>query len=214
MTNKSSPNQKMLFWWGWILIAWSIYRAVFRTDLPIWFDELIAKTFIFIVPVVFYIRQRDQEKITSGLWFTTKNFLQDVGIGLLVGGSFFLSGVGSMGWAGIAKANIGLVLAVALATSIAEEVLSRGFVLKRLYKESGSVFSASFFASILYFFLRVPILFTNEKIVGTTLLNVMFTDIVFSMVVSVIFLYRRSLTAPIIIHFFYILSAYLYLGFS
>ena len=39
--SETSPTQKMLNVWAIILIIWSLYRATFKTGLPILFDEFI-----------------------------------------------------------------------------------------------------------------------------------------------------------------------------
>ena len=99
--------------------------------------------------------------------------------------------------------QFGLIVLTALATGITEEILSRGFVLKRLYEESKNAYSSTFFASILFFFLHVPILFASNKINGSMLLIFMVTDLLLSMVTGLIMIQRKSLTVPILIHAFY-----------
>ena len=99
--------------------------------------------------------------------------------------------------------NFLFISITALATGITEEILSRGFVLKKLYEESKNIYTASFFASILFFFLHVPILFANTKITGGMLLMFMTTDMLLSMVNGLIFLQKKSLVIPIFIHAFY-----------
>jgi len=222
MANKSSPTQKMLFWWGLVLFVWSAYRFQFTTSLGIYFDEFIAKPLVFVLPVIYYAKRVEKKNFFEAVSLRSKNFGQDVVLGLGVGLSFLLILFFSIGPAGlqsrfthlITTQNIAIVILTAFATSIAEEILSRGFVLKRLYAESQNMFTSSFFASILYFFLRVPILFSNDKIVGRALLGMMFADVLFSLAISFVFLTRKSLTLPILIHAFYILCLYLYLGFS
>lgn len=222
MKKESSPTQKMLFWWGWILILWSIYRVIFRTTLPIWFDELIAKPVVFILPVYFYITRIEKKNFFSGIDLKFKDINKDLLLAGLVGLALFfiaiIKGDLKSTFAGINKLtsqyNIFVIIGTAFATSISEEILSRGFVLKRLYGESKNMIVSSFFASILFFFLRVPILFSNDKIMGTALLGIMFTDIIFSVAISLIFLMRKNLVLPILIHALYIFSIYVFLGFS
>ena len=102
------------------------------------------------------------------------------------------------------------MIALALATGISEEILSRGFILKRLYEESKNIYTSSFFASVLFFFLHVPILFTNHKLTGDLLLLFMGTDLMLSLVNSFMFLDRKNLFVPIFIHAFYNLSIILF----
>lgn len=222
MTKKTQPTQKMLFWWGIILICWSAYRFIFKTDRGIFFDEFVAKPLVFLLPVIFYIKRIEKKNLLEGIWLKVTNFRQDLLLGLGVGLVFFLILFFSVPLhviltnfnKTVTTQNIMLVILTAFVTSFSEEILSRGFVLKRLYEESNNIITSSFFASILFFFLRVPILFSSEKIVGKALLGMMITDILFSLVVSIIFLMRRSLVLPILVHAFYILSIYLLLGFS
>ena len=210
MKQPVSPTQKALNLWAIILIVWAVYRANFK--LPEWFDEFIAKPLVFILPVYYYIKNVDKKKFFESLYIKPKLFLKDLFLGLLIGGFFIATAV----LANFVKFNklflikgsvnlqtLALICVTALATGISEEILSRGFVLKKLYDESKNIYTASFFASILFFFLHVPILFTNVKITGNILLLFMATDMMLSLVNSFLFLQRKSLTLPIFIHAFY-----------
>lgn len=217
MKQKTSPTQKALNLWAIILIIWAVYRANFK--MPEVFDEFIAKPLVFILPVYYYIKKIEKKKFFEALLIKPKLFLGDLLLGILIGGLFFLMAI----LANFLKAkqlffintffnlgHIGVIFATTLATGISEEILSRGFILKRLYDDSKNIFTASFFASILFFFLHVPILFTNQKIIGNLLLVFMATDLILSLVNSFIFLIRKSLTLPIFIHAFYNLSILLF----
>lgn len=210
MKKKVSPNQKMLFWWGWILIVWSIYRSVFKTSLPVWFDEFIAKPAVFILPVWIYIRRIEKKNFFDRIDLHLRKSSSDLLIGFGFGVAVFI--IASFTTRITFSPALLFILLTALATAISEEILSRGFLLKRLNESWNNILMSSFFGSILYFFLRVPILFTNERIVGTQLLTIMTVDIIFSFFVSLIFLTRKNLTAAILIHAFY--SFYIYLTFS
>jgi membrane protease YdiL (CAAX protease family) len=207
-----TPTQKALNLWAIILIVWSVYRAYFK--LPEWFDEFIAKPIVFVLPVIVYIRSVEKKEIFSSL-FINKNpkvFLKEFFISLGVGLILLLTAILSI-YLRFKKISLfdhfpsfnqfGLIVLTALATGITEEILSRGFVLKRLYEESKNAYSSTFFASILFFFLHVPILFVNNKINGSMLLIFMATDLLLSMVTGLIMIQRKSLTVPILIHAFY-----------
>lgn len=217
MKQKTTPTQKALNVWAIILIIWAVYRAKMR--LPEWFDEFIAKPLVFVLPVFYYIRKEEKKDIVSALYLKTKSWLGDVILAFLIGVVF----LASVTLANIlrdgriisltkllSQQNVLLIVVMALATAISEEILSRGFVLKRLYEESKNIYTSSFLASILFFFLHVPILFTNLKIGGNMLLFFMATDLVLSLVNSFIFLDRKSLLAPVLIHAFYNLSLILF----
>ena len=212
MTKKDvSPTQRMLNTWAIIVIIWSVYRAYVKTDLPLWFDELIAKPFVFILPVAYYISRYETHGFFKGLDLkrSLPDFIFGFSLGLAVLGlSLFTFGTNNT----ISFPSITIILyllGIALATSISEEILSRGFVLKRLYAESKNIISATFFASFLFFVLHIPILFTNKDIFGVTLLQVMATDLLMSFGISLIYLQRKNLVIPILIHMFYTFALYL-----
>jgi membrane protease YdiL (CAAX protease family) len=210
----------MLNVWAIILILWSFYRAYFRTDLPIWFDELIAKPLIFLLPIYYYIKKIEKQSFFTALDLQSKRWkiglMYGVGIGML----FFMMGYLSLIVRGDFSREVVSIqfvgtflfyLIIAFATSVSEEVVSRGFVLKRLYAESNKPFMSVFYASFLFFFLHIPIIFSNPVLEGGLLFQVMITDILLSFAVSFIYLNTKSLYVPIFIHAFYNLSIYLFL---
>lgn len=220
MKEKISPTQRALNLWAIILIVWSVYRA--KLQLPEWFDEFIAKPVVFILPVYYYIKNVEGKKFFPALYLKLKTFFSDVVLGMTMGGIFFATAF-LANWfkmkkitlfgqtSGYGVQGILLVIALALATGISEEILSRGFILKRLYEESKNIYTSSFFASVLFFVLHVPILFTNLKLTGNLLLMFMATDLILSLVNSFIFLERKSLILPILIHAFYNLTIVLFI---
>jgi membrane protease YdiL (CAAX protease family) len=207
-----TPMQKALNLWAVILIVWSIYRTYFK--LPEWFDEFIAKPLVFVLPVLVYIKSVEKREVLSSLFINKnlKNFVKEFFISFGVGLALLLTALFSI----YLRSNkidllshfpsfnrFGLIILTALATGITEEILSRGFILKRLHEESKNVYQSTFFASILFFFLHVPILFASSKINGNMLLIFMVTDLLLSMITGLIMIQRKSLTIPILIHAFY-----------
>lgn len=221
MKQKTSPTQRVLNTWAIVLIIWSIYRAKFQTNLPLWFDEFIAKPLVFLMPVYYFITRIEKKDFFEGIDFKPKVKIGDVVLGTVIGLFFFASGLlsnyvkyGKLAPSPDASLSVNMIILyvfVSLATAISEEVLSRGFVLKRLFDDSKNLITSSFLASILFFFLHVPILFTSQKIVGFLLLRVMVTDMILSLAISILYLQRRSLIIPILIHAFYNMSIYLFL---
>ncbi|MFA6017235.1 MAG: CPBP family intramembrane glutamic endopeptidase [Patescibacteria group bacterium] len=209
---KITSTQKALNLWAVILIVWSIYRTYLK--LPEWFDEFIAKPVVFVLPIIIYVKSVEKKEIFSSLFINKnfKNFVKEFfisfGVGLILLLTALLSvylrfkKVGLFGHFPSFN-QLGLIVLTALATGITEEILSRGFVLKRLYAESKNAYSSTFFASILFFFLHVPILFASSKINGSMLLVFMVTDLLLSMVNGLIMIQRKSLTVPILINTFY-----------
>lgn len=210
---ESSHLEKVLNVWAIVLIIWSVYRAKFLTELPLWTDEFIAKPIVFILPVYIFIKKVEKTEFLQALDLklhkSGKELLVGIALGLLVLASVILGYLRQTNLslnALLGNVNYLYLLSISMATGISEEILSRGFVLKRLYEASKNMISASFFASVLFFFLHIPILFTTSDIGGFMLVRVMFADVVFSFLVSFIFIQRRSLIAPILIHAFYIFS--------
>lgn len=215
-----SPLQRSLNVWAVILIVWSFYRFKFR--LPEWFDELVAKPLVFVLPIYYYITHFEKKKFLEAIWFDRQKVLSDIIFAFGIGALFvivallanfvrrgdFVLGTGLLS---SLPANIGLVVILSLATGISEEIVSRGFLLKRLYEDSKNIYIASLNGSILFFVLHIPILFTNPKLTGNVLLVFMVTDIILSLAISFIFLTRRSLLLPILIHALYNLALILYI---
>lgn len=211
MKSKSTPTQRALNVWAVILIIWAVYRANFGTSMPVWFDEFIAKPAVFILPVYYYISRIEK-----------KRFFEQVGLGHSIGlRDIAVAGLLTVIFCGFlwyARSALGLpassgmylvwLLVLAIATAISEQILATGFILHRLYDESKNVITAPFFSSILFFFLHIPILFTDQRIVGYLLLRIMLTDVLLSLSISFMYVARRNLLYPIIIHTFYNLSIY------
>lgn len=215
----TSPTQKALNLWAVILIVWSIYRT--KVVAPEWVDEFVAKPLVFILPVYIYIKNVEQKKFFPAIWLKTKKFAGDLVLAFFIGLLFLLAAALSSflkyGYLSFLTnllpanfQNLLAILSLALATGVSEEILSRGFVLKRLFDESKNIFTSSFFASVLFFILHIPILFTNLQLTGGLLITFMATDLILSLANSFIFLTRRSLILPILIHALYNFSISLY----
>ncbi len=214
-----SRTQRVLNVWAIVLILWSIYRT--KLVLPEWFDELVAKPFVFITPVYVYLTHVEKTSFFKGIGLTIKDFFSEVKVAVLIGLFFTIAGFAAHyvknGGFSFAQTLLGqnpqsllLIFVLALATATCEEILSRGFVLKRLYEESNNMFTSSFLASVLFLIIHIPILFTNLKLSGSQLLLFMTTDFILSLINSFIFLDRKNLIAPILIHALYNMSILLY----
>jgi len=205
-----SHLEKTLNIYGIILIVWSLYRFYFKTTQPLWFDEFIAKPAIFVLPVWYFVSRYEKKPFLEGLSIKTKSPLLDIAAGLLIGAVFFvISAFRAISHTGISPQIIYWV-GIALASSITEEIVSRGFILNRLFDNDKNIILSSVYASILFFFLRVPILFVENKLSGQVLVQALLTNFILSLVISLLFLKRRSLPFAIAIHFMYALSFYLF----
>jgi membrane protease YdiL (CAAX protease family) len=203
--------------WAWILLAWSLYRYFFK--LPEWADEFIFKPLVFVVPVIWYVRNKEKEGLAT-LGFTWRNFFTSVYIGLGFGVVFALEGLvahaikyGKLDVNPIAAfQQYGFFLIIlSLATACTEEILSRGFVFNRLYEKTKNLPYASIVSSVMFMMLHVPILVTMTKLQGTTLILFFVTDFVLAMANSLLYYNTGSLVAPILVHIFWNMTVALYL---
>lgn len=220
LIRKKTPIQNVLNIWAIIMILWALYRWHYQTSLPIWVDEFIAKPLVFITPIFFYITRIEKRKFLEGVTLNKPLPTKYIYTGIAIGIVFFITGFLSFflkeqslsiqSVLSHLSTPLWLLIIVAIATSISEEIVSRGFVLKRLYEDSKNMYSSAFMASILFFFMHIPIFFTNQNIVGTSLLQIMATDLLFSLAVSFIYMQSKNLYLPILIHALYNISIYLF----
>jgi len=217
MRKAVSPTQKALNVWAIILIIWAVYRS--KLQLPVWFDEFIAKPLVFIFPVYYYLVKIEKKNFFDEISLRKKNLTKQSVQGLVLGLVFLFISLLALVFKGRAlpsiahlqpKAIIYLTL-ISFAGAVSEEILSRGFVLKRLYQGSKNVFSAVTIASVLFFFLHIPVLFTSPGISGNLLLIFIGTDFLLSLTTSLIFIAQDSLVLPIFIHAFYNLALGLFI---
>ena len=163
--------------WGWIALAWALYRYFFR--LPEWADEFIFKPIVFVVPVLWYVLKKERRSLSS-LGLTGKNLFTSIYIGLGFGFVFALEGLAAnaikYGRLQInpieAFTQYGMValILLSLATAFSEELLSRGFVFNRILEVKKSLPYAAIVSTALFVLIHVPILVTMHKLQGVTLI--------------------------------------------
>lgn len=212
MNKTLSTTQKVLNVWAIILIIWSFYRVAFTNAA--WFDEFVAKPAIFILPIYYFIKKREKADFFNQIGLTNKNLLEDIIYGLIIGSVLIIVAFLVHGSKGINMPLLGRLLPLlflSLATALSEEILSIGFVFKRLYNESKNILSSIFNCGVLFLILHIPILLKAEKLNGPRLLMFFYLNFVLIVINSIIFLRRSSLTLPILIHTFYNLSILLFL---
>lgn len=209
MRSKLTYTERVLNIWAISMILWSFYRAAFQANLGIWFDEIVAKPVIFIIPAYIFITKFEGKHFLKSVGLKAKSLWQELAIGGIMGSIFFLamlllSDVHFF----IDKKAIQWIM-LALVTATTEVLLSQGFVLERLLKESKNFVTACIYASVLNFFLNVPLLFTTPGLTGDLLIRVLVIQLSLNLALSFLYAYRRSVYAPIIIKAMYLLSVYL-----
>ena len=145
-----------------VFLVWSFYRATFL--LPEWFEELILKPIVFLLPVLWVV-QKEKEKLSS-IGFSTKNLYRNIYFGLGLGVVFAVLGVLTNYWkyGGIAFATFGLtgasllwLMFLSLATAFSEEILFRGYIFTRLLKIGKNGWMATIVSALLFALIHLPI---------------------------------------------------------
>lgn len=204
--------------WGWIVLAWALYRYFFR--MPEWVDEFIFKPLVFVLPVVWYVRNKEKRALTS-LGLTGKNLFTSIYIGLAFGFVFALEGLAAnaikygklqiLPIAAFSQYGMGMLLLLSFATAFSEELLSRGYVFTRLMEAKKSLPYASVVSTLMFVLLHVPILFLSLRLQGTSLALFFVTDFVLGLANSLLLYNTDSLVAPILVHVFWNMTVALYL---
>ena len=204
--------------WGWIVLAWALYRYFFR--LPEWADEFIFKPLVFVLPVFWYVSTREKRQFTS-LGLTIKNLFPSIYIGLGFGFVFALEGLVAntikygklqiMPIAAFQEYGIGMLLLLSLVTAFSEEFLSRGFVFTRLMEGKKNLIAASVLSTVMFIVLHIPILAFSLKLTGVALLLFFITDFVLGFANALLLYNTGSLIAPILVHVFWNMTVALYL---
>lgn len=204
--------------WGWILLTWSLYRYFFK--LPETVDEFIAKPFVFVLPVLWYVLKKEKRDLTT-LGLTTKNLFMSLYVGLGFGFVFALEGIAANAIkygkiqinpiAAFDQYGLGMLIILSFATAYSEELLNRGFLFSRILEKSKSLPYASMLSTVLFVLLHIPILVTTLKLQGMTLILFFVTDFVLGLANSLLYYNTKSLLTPILVHVFWNMTVALYL---
>ncbi|PJE62807.1 hypothetical protein COU88_02980 [Candidatus Roizmanbacteria bacterium CG10_big_fil_rev_8_21_14_0_10_39_6] len=206
---KSHPEmqiERLLTVWGIIVISWSFFRAY--TQIPLWVSEFIAKPFIFIGPVYFYMKRFEPKgSFIRSIGFRGKNILKEFLLAivlvfiLVVVGFFSLSKSSLLSLATIQVqwGKFLLVAALALATALSEEIVGRGFLFQHLFKYSKSFFISFFLSMLLFFILYLPGVLTSGTGGGILLLSFAL-NIIMTTISVVLYTLRGNLLLPIAVH--------------
>lgn len=212
MKSKVGSTQKVLNVWAIILILWSFYRITFRADLPIWFDELIAKPIVFLFPIYWFIIRVEKKSFLKGVGFSQKNVLTEIAFGLGIGCLFISIAVVARILKELPFSPLvisftsGTWALSTIAAAGSEQILSTGFVFKRLSEESKNIVSPLIISALLFFVIHIPILFGADKISVSILVQMIVLNTILSLTTSIVFLLRKNTIAPIVVHALYLLS--------
>ncbi len=207
-----TPTQRMLNVWAIILILWSFYRAAFKMNLPVWFDEFVAKPLVFLLPIYFFILKTEKKSFFKAIGFTKKHFFSDALFGLGIGSLFIIVAVlvhivkGTQLPLFQFTSDSFIWIASTIMAATTEQILSTGFVFKRLSADSQNIIRPLIISALLFFFLHIPSLFGADKIAGSTLVQMMILNTIMSFTTSVVYLLRKNTISPILVQALYLLS--------
>ncbi|OGG00534.1 hypothetical protein A2Y99_04175 [Candidatus Gottesmanbacteria bacterium RBG_13_37_7] len=207
--------------WFIIFLLWSIYRVNFFR--PEWIDELLVKPIIYVFPIIYIVRIKEKLKFKElGLISSLKDVFVDIFIGVIIGILFAFEGLysnyvkyGRFSFLPLdtIKLSGGIIffLLINLISSIWEEILGRGYIYQRLFKQSDRQFESALISSFLFLLLHIPIIFTRLHLMGVSLVIYIFSIIILGVTNCYLFSLRKSLVLPVLIHTFWNMTVALYL---
>lgn len=200
-----SQTQKAFNVWGIVLAIWAVYRSTIGATAPLVFDELILKPLLFIGPVLFYIKNFEHKTLARGLWLEKGDWSKHWRISALLCIPVFLLFTVFLLFSPDKASfdSIFILLPIAFGMSVSEEILSRGFVARHIWEESQNVFKTMVVASLLHMFLRIPRILTTPELFGEKLILFVVADLILSVVLTAMFLWRKSLAPVILVRFLY-----------
>lgn len=210
----AKPNLQLF----WFLVAFSfvalvLYRGLF--NLPVWFDEIVAKAFIFGLPVLVYAVASRQKSLSFGM--EPGRFWLGAYLGLALGGSFgFVAMLASAVKTGGPILIPNLFLAkdfwwaffLALGTAWWESLFFYGLNLNVLQTAYKNEWRANLMATGLFVLFHAPILVLRGSVAGAIV--PLFLLALFAFGQGVIYLRFRSLMAMIVSHAFWGMALLVY----
>lgn len=209
MSTKEPANRIKIFknaviYSVYLLIVWGFYRNLFK--LPDEIEEYLVKPIIWLVPLVYFVRQ--EKGSLSSLGITFKNLFPAIyfslGLGLLFLGEAVL--VNYAKYKGFNfSANIGsspLIpsLILSLATAISEEVAFRGYIFSRVWKVLKSEYAASISTSIVWVLIHIPITVFIWKLDLGASIGYLLLTFIFGLGSAFVFARTGNILSSILLH--------------
>lgn len=203
MTSHVSPTQRALSVWGFILGVWALYRTTIGKDMPLGFDEFVFKPLLFLAPIYYFIKHYEHKLLFAALWIKPRHWRMDLQQALLISFPFLMVGLYMVSQTSLRVVEWPWVVAMALVIATTEETLSRGFVTSRLYEDGHRWILTLIRASTLHLLLRIPRIMTTPQFFGEKLLWVFGAEALIGLIMTGLFLWRKSLLQVIIVRFIY-----------
>lgn len=204
MLSKEKTVKKVVIYVVYILIVWGFYRVLFK--LPDNFEELILKPLIWLVPLIFILKQ-EKENISS-LGITLKNLFPSIYLSLGLGAIFaieaiflnFLKYKNFNFAANIGEQTLMFSLIISFATAFTEEVSFRGYIFNRLWSVLKNEWSANILTSTFWLLIHVPITVFVWKLSLQASLTYFLITFLFGVGSAFIFAKTKNVFSSIFLH--------------
>lgn len=179
----------------------------------------MAKPLVFVLPVIWYIWEFEKGKFAKfGLRFGNvfRDLYLGIGLGLVLAAEAIVGNYlkyGELSFVPVLPVgSYGLFpfLGLSLATSVAEEILGRGFLYTNL-KFYLSHFQAELVSSLLFTLIHFPIVLFLLQLAGINLGIYLFSVFALSIANCLLLRYTGSLVTPVLVHTFWNATIGLYL---
>src|SRR5258706_5189538 len=202
--SKIKPLKNAIILFTFLLLFWGFYRILFK--LPDEVEELILKPLIWIVPVLYFVKQEKANLESIGITF--KNLFPSIYIALILGSVFATEAViinyikyGHLNFgANLGGTPLFASLAISFATAISEEIVFRGYIFTRLWVALNNEWKANFITSIGWTLIHVPITIFVNKLSPMAAIVYLFLTFIFGVGSAFIYGRTRNISSSIILH--------------
>lgn len=193
-----------------IFAFWSLYRY-FPEILPLWFEELILKPLIWLLPTFWLVHKIEKEKLAS-LGLTKKNLFKalywGIGLGIIFAAEGLLTNIIKYRGLHLPEVNysfLGLIgiLLLSFATAVSEEIVFRGYIFTRLWRIWGNEWLANLISAFLFALIHLPIGLFVLSYTPMVMMIYLFFVFVYGFGAAFVFARSENLASSILMHVFW-----------
>jgi membrane protease YdiL (CAAX protease family) len=191
-----------------IFIIWSFYRY-FPDFLPVWFEELILKPALWLLPTFWLVLIVEKQSLFS-LGFTRKNLSKALywgfGLGLIFLVEGFLMNILKYRGLQIVLPSLNSLsgsLWLSLAPAFTEETVFRGYFFTRFFRFWHEEIWANLASSFLFTLIHLPVAVFVLSYAPAMLFIYLFLIFIFAFSSAFVFARTQNLLASILLHLFW-----------
>lgn len=199
--------RKILLYYAYLFLVWGFYR--YATHFSEVVDEFVAKPVIWLLPIAFIIVFFEKKNVIHGIHLHFRTVFHDVVIGIV--GALFVLGIF---WISVyvrdgniifnphhfSLSAVPLLLWVAFATALIEEITFRGFIFSRLRRARHYVHWANILTTFLFVLIHLPIVFLVQHATPVAAFTQLLLLAELSLIDGYLFHARSGLIAPLVSH--------------